>query len=623
MIEVIHPIKLLNSYTRDDVASYFGREEEVRKLHEMVFQTDLILIYGPSGTGKTSIIQCGLANKFSQHDWLAITIKRSGKDINDQFNQALIENGGDYENRTDNEINWRKAEPTEKQEETELVKRIKYISVRYFKPIYLIFDQFEELFISGGEEEQKQFFENIKHLLHLHKPVKILISIREEYLGYLYDFEKTMPDLFQKKIRIEPMGKDSIKEILFKINKISESKIHLKNGEEEAVAEEIFKRLQKKKIVELTNLQVFLYRFYKNNKDDKNVNENAGSVYISMDSLNIFGGLDDILQEFLVDQVEEIKNESKIKDITQIWNFLAKFRTSENTKKAIPANEVNEELKKIETNSNDVNVTGILNTFIENQILKLSNDNQCYELAHDSLAKKISEKMSDKDAEIARVKGVIDDKVRINNNKKPGSEPDYFTEDQLKRIRKAIGDLNKDVEQEFKLPSGTAKLFNDSDFIFKKKEKRRKLRKKIFQGLSFIILILCVFASYQWYQANKAKENAIAQKNKADQLTKEAIEKEQQAKRLYDSIEAINAGLIEATNIIKQKDEVNYQIEVARFIERQRADSIAIEEIIRNFYTRIRTSKEDAMETLNEGLSKFPNSIKLNELKTEYTQIEK
>jgi Cdc6-like AAA superfamily ATPase len=65
-----YPLKFLDSYTKADTDIFFGRNEEVDALYEMIFQTDILLLYGASGTGKTSLIQCGLASRFESHDWL-------------------------------------------------------------------------------------------------------------------------------------------------------------------------------------------------------------------------------------------------------------------------------------------------------------------------------------------------------------------------------------------------------------------------------------------------------------------------------------------------------------------------------------------------------------------------
>lgn len=59
------PFKFLDSYQESDKDLFFGREEEVKDLYERINATKLLMVYGASGTGKTSIIECGLRNQFS------------------------------------------------------------------------------------------------------------------------------------------------------------------------------------------------------------------------------------------------------------------------------------------------------------------------------------------------------------------------------------------------------------------------------------------------------------------------------------------------------------------------------------------------------------------------------
>src|SRR3954451_17356610 len=92
-MQKIYPFKFLDSYKREDKDFFFGRNEEIESLYQMIFQTRILLIYGASGTGKTSLIQCGLASKFQSHDWLALTIRR-GSNINAAFEKALVDAGG-------------------------------------------------------------------------------------------------------------------------------------------------------------------------------------------------------------------------------------------------------------------------------------------------------------------------------------------------------------------------------------------------------------------------------------------------------------------------------------------------------------------------------------------------
>ena len=89
-----YPFKFLDAYTPEDIDFYFGRDEEIDIMYNMVFQTNLLLVYGGSGVGKSSLIQCGLASRFNTHDWQSIFVRR-GNNINQSLDEALIETGGE------------------------------------------------------------------------------------------------------------------------------------------------------------------------------------------------------------------------------------------------------------------------------------------------------------------------------------------------------------------------------------------------------------------------------------------------------------------------------------------------------------------------------------------------
>ena len=77
----------------------------------------------------------------------------------------------------------------------DILDAIQVLYLYNFIPIYLIFDQFEEIFIFGSEAEQLEFFDFLHRILKSQLPVKILLSMREEYLAYLSSFEKQVPQL--------------------------------------------------------------------------------------------------------------------------------------------------------------------------------------------------------------------------------------------------------------------------------------------------------------------------------------------------------------------------------------------------------------------------------------------
>jgi hypothetical protein len=239
------PFKFLDPYGKDDAAFFFGREKETAQLFNAVHASNLTLLYGASGTGKTSLINCGLANKFYDTDWLPLFIRR-GKNINEAIetvlNKALVAT-------EENPERW----PVE--------KKVDLLFLDYFKPIYLIFDQFEELFIFGTKAEQEQFYLTLKKLLDtqgLH--VKVIISIREEWIAYLNEFEKVIPYLFDNRLRVERMSYDNLCHVIE--GTLTHAKIDIEPLDE--TIDLILKNIHDKKTgIELTNLQVYLDRVYR------------------------------------------------------------------------------------------------------------------------------------------------------------------------------------------------------------------------------------------------------------------------------------------------------------------------------------------------------------------------
>ena len=285
------PFKFLDAYDKEDKEIFFGREAETDELYDRVFETDLILLYGASGTGKTSLINCGLGNKFDGADWMPMFIRR-GDNLIHSLNHEIHE-----------------ASVRKLPVDLKLSKRIRSLYLDYFKPLYLIFDQFEELFILGSKEEQDDFFKEIKKLLDSGLQCKVLISMREEYIAFLSDFEKIIPELFDNRQRIEKMSTVMIRDVIASTAAAFTNQGHrIDIVEEEKTLDMIVENLMdKRKGIDLANLQVYLDRLYR--KDV--VRRENGRDYTLIDPALVVatGELEDVLSEFLDEQVEVIEEE--------------------------------------------------------------------------------------------------------------------------------------------------------------------------------------------------------------------------------------------------------------------------------------------------------------------------
>ncbi|MBJ7883253.1 hypothetical protein, partial [Gelidibacter salicanalis] len=102
---------------------------------------------------------------------------RRGSDINNSLATTLEKAGGmvgtDYE-----EEKWvgEWDFDTEGPQLTPISIVIRAVYQKSFRPIYLIFDQFEELFILGSRLEQEIFIDTVRGILQSGQPVKMIFS---------------------------------------------------------------------------------------------------------------------------------------------------------------------------------------------------------------------------------------------------------------------------------------------------------------------------------------------------------------------------------------------------------------------------------------------------------------
>ena len=421
-----YPFKFLDAYNAEDADIFFGREIEVETLYEMIFQTDLLLLYGVSGTGKTSLIQCGLASKFQSHEWLPLNIER-GFNLNTSLTRVLKKAAGSPHEREE-ELDWldydfNSAVPasTDQANNSSLNRHLKSIYLRHFKPIFLIFDQFEELYILGDKKEQFAFFDTVNEILLCDRPVKIILSIREEYLGHLYEFERRVPDLFRKKLRIEPMNLDKVKTVVKNVSTLPQSNVRLAKGEEEEIAEGIFETIrggEKTFTIQLPYLQVLLDKLYMQVTGDESRKTDA---LFNLNALQQIGNIGDVLRNFLDEQVLYISQAQNLPSET-IWKTLSPFVTLDGTKNPLSETLLYERLPQFTTEQ----IQGCLQALLERRILRYSDKESLYEITHDSLAKQIHEKRSDEEVAILEVQRLIQSQTRMNEEVR-----EHFTEKQL------------------------------------------------------------------------------------------------------------------------------------------------------------------------------------------------
>jgi hypothetical protein len=380
------PFKFLDSYTKDDRKIFFGRDLEIEELYQRVFDSKLMLVYGVSGTGKSSLIHCGLANKFRETDWLPIVIRHGGNIIESMTAGIRSASITTQQNKFVTPGDFKKA--------------VRSLYLDHYKPVFFIFDQFEELFIFGDKEERRTFIHIVKTLTESDLQCRMIFVMREEYMAGVTEFEKYIPTFFSNRVRIEKMSHTNALEAIKEPCKVFN--IRLEKGFAEALLEKLSPG---ETDVELTYLQVFLDKIFRlaaeflpplggeskggsslARVDQGGADEPKEGISFTHALLEKIGNVSDILGSFLEEQLKALDEPDTGLSI------LKSFVSIKGTKRQLTQQEVIESSRAFGKNIPADKVSDLLQRFVNLRILR-----------DDSLATKIYEKITLVEKELMEV----------------------------------------------------------------------------------------------------------------------------------------------------------------------------------------------------------------------------
>lgn len=475
------PFKFLDAFTLKDKGAFFGREEETDALYSMVFRTPLLMVYGLSGTGKTSLIQCGLAGKFDGPDWYPFFIRR-GEDINKSLDEALS-----------------KAMPQGERYKDNLVDNVSLLFRYYLRPVYIIVDQFEELFILGHSEEQDAFARRLGKLIEAELPCKVLLVIREEFIGQLYPLEKIIPTLYDFRLRVEPMGYKKVESVIR--NSCTTFNIRLEHPESNI--QDIYDNISAGKSgVQLPYLQVYLDMLYREDFERtypniKELPEPLLPLEFTTEEIKRFGRIEDVLGRFLNQQIVhlegQVKKEWPKAPEKVVFRVLDVFVTEQGTKRPIRYHLGKNEQINLEQDAADwlsdipVGAVHFICESLANARLLRQSD-ETLELAHDALAALIDNRRSDQQRRQNEVFNRL-----LTNFTEFKETGEYLTRRQLNALEEYLPLLENRLGAEVKSFISESILKADESehaALLEERKKRESARRIAIIGFSLALLTL-------------------------------------------------------------------------------------------------------------------------------------
>lgn len=308
MLSRLNPYVGPRYFTRDE--KIYGRTQEINRLNALLTAERIVLLYSPSGAGKTSLINAGLVPR----------LIKDGFDVLETIRVNLPTDPYSPKNRYvfSALVSLEKNLPEDQQiplEELAKLSLPEYFANRpreipegkhFPPPELLIFDQFEEIITTDSTdlEGKKEFFSQVAEVLYDQRRWA-LFSMREDFIATLDPYVRVLPTRLENRFRLDLLTTNQAKKAI---------QIPAKNEDVEFLDEAALKLLEdlskvtvvgptggtnqiQGEYVEPVHLQVVCYELWKRLPDD--------AQEITPDDVQSMGDVDQSLGAFYSDKVHE------------------------------------------------------------------------------------------------------------------------------------------------------------------------------------------------------------------------------------------------------------------------------------------------------------------------------
>jgi Tol biopolymer transport system component len=200
-------------FGRQEQTIFFGRDREIRDVFSLVIAHRTLLLYAPSGAGKTSLINAGVVPQLEDEGYEVLSVDRLGVQVSEDLQPEEIDNIFAFNAL----IRWT-------EDESQVRQLARTSLAEFWKPRphrldqdglptlrILIFDQFEELFTFAMERwrDREKFFHQVNEALEKDPLLRVVFSMREEFIARLDPYLPLLPDRLRTRYRLEGLRREA------------------------------------------------------------------------------------------------------------------------------------------------------------------------------------------------------------------------------------------------------------------------------------------------------------------------------------------------------------------------------------------------------------------------------
>jgi len=206
----IIPFMGLRNFREEDASFFFGRDYEIQQLMNKLGKSRFLAVLGPSGSGKSSLVQAGLIPHLRENSLVCMMTPRERPF--EELAAALCRCDQENKQFTIEEV----VNHLKESQDNFYNTAIEILKNQNKKNFYIIIDQFEELFTqTKTEEERREFIYILLNVLDVHDgPVNIIIAIRSDFLGKCVYYSELNIYIMDHLFQVGPINDDKLIDVI-------------------------------------------------------------------------------------------------------------------------------------------------------------------------------------------------------------------------------------------------------------------------------------------------------------------------------------------------------------------------------------------------------------------------
>ena len=389
------PYRFLDYFDVQDSGFFFGRSEEISELIDLVRCQPLVVLFGRTGIGKTSLIKAGVMARLlgldkedkgdDDESWLP-AYARCEDDPTASIRLTVTEAAAEAGYQLPSELS---SAPL-----GELLSQTAGITGHR---VVVFLDQFEEFFVKLGQKMREEFVSQVQeHLEADPSHAHLVLSVREDFVGELYELHDRLPEIMHHMYRLRKLRQEQAR------NAILKPAVNFGIQVERDLVDRIVEDLSRDGVAP-AQLQIVCHRLY--------TALPQGSHTITQYTYQRLGGAEKILADYLDDALSQLP----LVERRIARSILTEMAASSELKATRPAQRIGQAVGQ----SQEI-VERVLAKLVDYRLLRTvgRGEHRSYELVHEYLLEKLADWMSQQEIELKDVQDLLT--RELNNFQKLG-----------------------------------------------------------------------------------------------------------------------------------------------------------------------------------------------------------